>query len=651
MNNFNIWLSACLAALLFWAHPAHAQPPTRPNANADRLLVLSYHDIAAADAPYTDPYTIDVRTLVRQLDWLRTQGYRFVSLQDVVDDRAGTRPLPPKAVLLTFDDGFQGVYTQAYPVLRLFRAPALIALVGEWQEQGRGPEGTALLNWDQIREMVGSGLVEVANHSYASHGGIPANPQGNTQPALTTLHWSAAGYETPDQFEARVRSDLRRNNDTLRRHLGQAPRAMVWPFGSHTPAVVEIARQEGLTVGLTLDDGLNTPDTPLSTLRRVLVDHQSGLGGMAHRLRAFENNEALGPRSTRIMHVDLDYIHDPDPVQQERNLGRLLERVQAMGATHVYLQAFADPDGDGVADALYFPNRHLPLRSDLFNRAAWQLRTRAGVQVYAWMPVLAFSPPAGSPPQEHVVLAATGPDATPRPQGYHRLSPYSPQARAWIGELYEDLARSARFQGLLFHDDATLSDWEDDSPHGRAARAAAGLPASLNALHRDPQAMARWTQDKIRLLDDFTLELAAVVRRHQPQLRTARNLYARVLMEPAAGAWLAQSFETALRHYDEVAIMAMPHMEKAGQPLPWLRELFARVARHPGALERTVFELQTREWNTGRPISATELQAKVRLLHQLGARHIAYYPDDLFHDQPPLQQMRPVFSARTAPAP
>ena len=60
----------------------------------------------------------------------------------------------------------------------------------------------------------------------------------------------------------------------------------------------------------------------------------------------------------------------------------------------VYLQAYADPKGTGVAESVYFPNRHLPMRSDLFSRAAWQLNTRANVQVYAWMPVLAFRPPA-----------------------------------------------------------------------------------------------------------------------------------------------------------------------------------------------------------------------------------------------------------------
>ena len=48
--------------------------------------------------------------------------------------------------------------------------------------------------------------------------------------------------------------------------------------------------------------------------------------------------------------------------------------------------------------------------------------------------------------------------------GYIRLSPFSPQARQTIREIYQDLAKSASFNGILFHDDVTLSDYEDASP-------------------------------------------------------------------------------------------------------------------------------------------------------------------------------------------
>src|SRR5690606_13218935 len=92
----------------------------------------------------------------------------------------------------------------------------------------------------------------------------------------------------------------------------------------------------------------------------------------------------------RVMHIDLDYVYDANPAQQSKNVDKLIQRVFEMKITHVFLQAYADPDGGGTVKALYFPNRWLPVRADLFNYLSWQLQTRTGVKVYAWMPVLSF---------------------------------------------------------------------------------------------------------------------------------------------------------------------------------------------------------------------------------------------------------------------
>ena len=55
-------------------------------------------------------------------------------------------------------------------------------------------------------------------------------------------------------------------------------------------------------------------------------------------------------------------------MEQKANLDTLLDRIKALQISHVFLQAFADTDADGAAEALYFPSRHLPMRDDLFNR-------------------------------------------------------------------------------------------------------------------------------------------------------------------------------------------------------------------------------------------------------------------------------------------
>jgi len=55
------------------------------------------------------------------------------------------------------------------------------------------------------------------------------------------------------------------------------------------------------------------------------------------------------------LQVSLDLIYDPSPVQTERNLDKFLDRMVRIKPNMVYLQGFADPDGDGNVDSVYLP--------------------------------------------------------------------------------------------------------------------------------------------------------------------------------------------------------------------------------------------------------------------------------------------------------
>ncbi|MCM3672234.1 hypothetical protein M3181_25715, partial [Mesobacillus maritimus] len=159
-------------------------------------------------------------------------------------------------------------------------------------------------------------------------------------------------------------------------------------------------------------------------------------GGFERSMREPASNRGDVDVPERTVQVDLDQVYDPDPARQEANLGKLIERIYRMQPKSVYLQAYADPKGTGVAEAVYFPNRHLPMRSDLFSRAAWQLNTRANVQVYAWMPVLAFRPPADKLRSLEAVSAFGGAPARENGTRVFRLSPFDPDARLMIQQIY-----------------------------------------------------------------------------------------------------------------------------------------------------------------------------------------------------------------------
>ena len=97
--------------------------------------------------------------------------------------------------------------------------------------------------------------------------------------------------------------------------------------------------------------------------------------------------------------------------------------------------------------------------------------------------------------------------------------------------------------------------------------------------------------------------------------------------------------------------MAMPQMEKAKDPVRWMDTLAQNVAREPGALSKTIFELQSRDWRTGKSISAKTMAAQMKRLRLTGVRHLAYYPDDFHHNEPDARILRPAFSIAADPVP
>jgi biofilm PGA synthesis lipoprotein PgaB len=234
--------------------------------------------------------------------------------------------------------------------------------------------------------------------------------------------------------------------------------------------------------------------------------------------------------------------------------------------------------------------------------------------------------------------------------GYHRLSPFSALARQSITEIYQDLAKSVPFNGILFHDDVTLSDYEDASPKAKAQYAAWGLPNDLNAIRGNEALLQKWTGLKTRTLDDFALLLAAEVRKQQPSLLTARNLYAQVALQPYAENWYAQSLENSLRDYDFTAIMAMPYMEQVKDPATFYKNLVSRVKSYPQGLKKTVFELQAKDWRTDTPVSSKELADTISTLYLQGVQHVGYYPDDPIKNHPDPMVLRRIFDSKSSAA-
>src|SRR5690606_14262582 len=134
----------------------------------------------------------------------------------------------------TFDDGFSSFHTRVLPLLKAFKWPAVLAVVGRWTDTPadepvlfgtlKRPRGQ-FMTWEDVREVAQSGLVEIAAHTDDLHYGIRANPQGNTQPAAAVRrHDPATGtYETEPQYRQRISADAAAIARKIEAVTGKAP--------------------------------------------------------------------------------------------------------------------------------------------------------------------------------------------------------------------------------------------------------------------------------------------------------------------------------------------------------------------------------------------------------------------------------------------
>src|SRR5579864_7438246 len=107
----------------------------------------------------------------QQMRWLHDHAYHVIPLSTLVGHLRRGEPLPDRAAVVTFDDGFLTVYTTAFPILAQFRFPATVFLVAgycggqnDWPGQPGAAPRRPLLSWTQVREME-SGGIEFGGHT------------------------------------------------------------------------------------------------------------------------------------------------------------------------------------------------------------------------------------------------------------------------------------------------------------------------------------------------------------------------------------------------------------------------------------------------------------------------------------------------------
>ncbi len=186
--------------------------------------ILVYHRIIQDNAPKDSPgNAVRVTQFERQMHYLHDHGYRCLSLSELLQP-FGEKGIPrrTRALALTFDDGYGGFFTLAYPILRHYGFTATVFLVtdriGE-QSHWEGARGVHLLTWEEIGVLHESGI------HFGSH-------------TCTHRHLALLSSE-------QIRHELTASKERLEARLGQEVPFLAYPYGESNPEIRNMARQAG----------------------------------------------------------------------------------------------------------------------------------------------------------------------------------------------------------------------------------------------------------------------------------------------------------------------------------------------------------------------------------------------------------------------
>jgi peptidoglycan/xylan/chitin deacetylase (PgdA/CDA1 family) len=213
-----------------------------------------------------------------QMAYLARFGYQVLSLDEAVRGLSGETPIPPRAVVITFDDGYENFYQYAFPVLERHRFPATVYLVSslvgrtaEWFGRD-GRDTPALMGAERVRQLRKQGI------AFGSHG---------------VNHIKLALAD-----EAAMRDEITRSKAELEALLDEEVRHFCYPYGSHDGKVMQTVRGAGYASAVTCVRAAATPGTNLLALPRKAISYGDNLLGYFWKLH-FKNEPGNEPGRSR----------------------------------------------------------------------------------------------------------------------------------------------------------------------------------------------------------------------------------------------------------------------------------------------------------------------------------------------------------------
>jgi peptidoglycan/xylan/chitin deacetylase (PgdA/CDA1 family) len=243
---------------------------------AERVPVLMYHRVATLASSAERDYCVTPQKFAAHLGWLAAHGYRPCTIGAFDRWFHGQSTLPPRSVLITFDDGFADLCKHAAPLLSARGWPATVFLVSgligqsdRWTSNEFGTAGcNALLNRAQIAEMARQGI-EFQSHS-RSHAD------------LTSLD------------DTGLAEEIEGSRNDLEDMLGHAVHYFAYPFGRADARVHSAVKAAGYRLAFSVHPGFNRARSAALEVRRLDITGHDSRAGFGRKVSMGTNDGSIG---------------------------------------------------------------------------------------------------------------------------------------------------------------------------------------------------------------------------------------------------------------------------------------------------------------------------------------------------------------------
>ena len=248
--------------------------------DGSRVSVLGYHEFhATKEATHMRIPTSKFR---EQMEAVKASKIPVITLQKFLAWRRGEGTLPPQSILITLDDGWRSVYTEAFPILKEFQFPFTLYLYKNYVGSSKG--GRAL-SYAMIEEMLQSDLCTIGSHS-VSH------------PFPSTVKKAAkTGEEGYDKF---LRKEFGDSKNFLEEKFKQKITTYAYPGGYHTDEMFDVADELGYDNLFTVKPGKIRRNSDSHILPRYIVlgNHDSAFKAAL----TFRNGSRVTPVPVSLPH-------------------------------------------------------------------------------------------------------------------------------------------------------------------------------------------------------------------------------------------------------------------------------------------------------------------------------------------------------------